>query len=125
MRQAQKHEPAAPGLAVRRGLQRSDALVPYLSVRQLVKRWTRPPYGQGVFTRQSVYRVFRFRDFPAPAVADSEGITKLYSAGDIVRFEEAHPELTDGDAKWKKIRKAGRRALYARRMKGEAPPPDV
>lgn len=97
----------------------------YLSVPQLVKRWTRPPQGRGVFTRQSVYRVFRFPDFPAPAVADSEGLTKLYSAADIDRFEEAHPELTDADAKWRKIRRAGRRALFARRLKGTPPPPDV
>jgi hypothetical protein len=97
----------------------------YLSVPQLLKRWTRPPRGAGVFSRQSVYRVFRFPDFPAPAVTDSEGITKLYRASDIDRFEEAHPELTDGDAKWRKVRKAGRRALYASRMKGVTPPPDV
>jgi hypothetical protein len=69
--------------------------------------------------------VFRFPDFPAPAIVDSTGRVRLYRTADILHFEETHPELTDGDAKWRKVRKAGRRALYAARMKGATPPPEV
>ncbi len=50
---------------------------------------------------------------------------KLWHTADIAAFETSHPEVTDADAKWRKIRKDGRRALYARRMKGETPPPNV
>ncbi len=97
----------------------------YLSVRDLLKRWTRPPEGRGVYTRRGIYKLMHSAEFPAPAITDDAGNTKLWRAADIAAFETSHPEVTDADAKWRKIRKAGRRALYARRMKGGTLPPDV
>jgi Prophage CP4-57 regulatory protein (AlpA) len=90
----------------------------YLDTRDLLKRWTRPPTGSGVFARQSVYRLMRCADFPAPVIVT--GRVRLWHLSDIATFEDAHPELTDADAKWRKIRKAGRRALFAaaQRRKG-------
>jgi hypothetical protein len=99
--------------------------VPYLSVADLLKRWTRPPRGHGVYTRQGVYKLMHSVEFPVPAITDGTGLTKLWHLSDIASYEDSHPELTDGDAKWRKIRKAGRRALYARRMKGGTLPPGV
>ncbi len=97
----------------------------YLSVGDLLKRWTRPPQGSGVYTRQGVRKLMHSPEFPAPAITDGTGRVKLWHLSDIAGFEDAHPEVTDAAAKWKKIRKAGRRALYARRMEGATPPPDV
>ena len=94
-----------------------------LAVSDLLKRWVRPPKGQGIYTRQGVHKLMHRPDFPAPEI--DTGSVKLWRLSVITGFEEAHPELTDGDAKWRKIRKAGRRALYARRMKGAEPPPNV
>jgi len=91
----------------------------------LLKRWTRPPQGSGVYTPRGVHKLVHSADFPAPAIIDGTGRVKLYHAADITDFETRHPEVTDGDAKWRKVRKAGRRALYAARLKGATPPPDV
>jgi formylmethanofuran dehydrogenase subunit A len=96
----------------------------YVSMGDLFKRWTRPPQGHGVYTRQGIQKLVRSADFPAPAITDGAGRVKLWHPADIAAFETSHPEVTDADAKWKKIRKAGRRALYARRMKGGTLPPD-
>ncbi len=89
----------------------------YLSVGDLVKRW--------IYTRQGVQKLARTSEFPAPAISSASGRVRLWRSDDIARFEEAHPEVTCADAKWRKIRGAGRRALYGRRMKGRTPPPDA
>ena len=93
----------------------------YLDTRDLLKRWTAPPTGRGVYTRRGVYKILRSPDFPAPVI--TTGRERLWCLSDIATFEDTHPELTDADAKWRKIRKAGRRALFAHRMKGGTPPP--
>ena len=87
----------------------------YLDTHDLLKRWTRPPAGRGVYARQSVYRLMHCADFPAPVIAT--GRVRLWHLSDIARFEDTHPELTDLDAKWRKVRKAGHRALFAARLK--------
>jgi len=87
----------------------------HVSMHDLLKRWTRPPKGRGVFTRQGVYKALRWPDFPAPAVSDGTGLTKLWHPADIDAFESRHPEFTDELAKRRKIRKAGYAALMRKR----------
>ena len=87
--------------------------MPYVSIPDLLKRWTHPPTGRGVYTRRGVYKILRSPDFPAPVITDDAGRIRLWHLSDIATFEDTHPELTDADAKWRKIRKAGRRALFA------------
>lgn len=78
--------------------------MPYLSMFDLLKRWTRPPKGRGVFTRQGVYKLVHRPDFPAPAITDGAGRMKLWHVADIAAFESVRPELTDDEAKHRKVR---------------------
>lgn len=87
-----------------------------LSKRDLLKKWTRPPIGRGIYTRQGVYKVFHFADFPAPAVTDGAGLTGLWNPADIDAFEAAHPELTSEDAKHNKVKRAGYAARLGRQQ---------
>lgn len=68
-------------------------------------------------TRQGVRKLMHSSEFPAPAITDGSGRAKLWHLSDIAPFEDAHPDFTDADAKWKRIRKAGHRALFAARQK--------
>jgi hypothetical protein len=67
----------------------------------LVKRWTRPPIGRGVYTRQGVYKLTHSAGFPEPAI--TSGRVRLWRAADIAVFEVAHPELTDDAIKHRKV----------------------
>lgn len=99
-----------------RGLDRRQSLVTYLRLSDLVKRW--------IYTRQGIQKLARSPGFPAPSIT-GPGRLRLWESPDIDRFEETHPEVIDADAKWRKIRNAGRRALYGRRTNGETPTTDA
>lgn len=71
----------ANGSAIRWGKTMPD----YLGFRDLLARW--------VYTRQGIYKVLRYPDFPAVVFTINQGRTKVWAAGEIAAFEKRHPEL--------------------------------
>ena len=63
----------------------------YVGFRDLLARW--------VYTRQGVYLVMRWPDFPAPAFEIDGGKTKVWRLVDVESFEKRHPELLTEAAK--------------------------
>lgn len=62
------------------------------------------------YTRQGLYKVRRWPDFPRPVESVNRGKVRLWNLTDITGFENAHPELKSNADKLRKV--AGyRRAL--------------
>jgi len=68
----------------------------YLTLADLVRRW--------VYTRRGLQKLIGRGGFPAPVITDATGRLKLWHTADIAAFEDAHPELTDREAKRRKVR---------------------
>ena len=67
-----------------------------LSWVDLQKRWSH-------YTRQGLYKVRRWADFPKPIESVSCRKFPLWHLTDIRAFENAHPELTSNVEKWRKV----------------------
>ncbi len=67
-----------------------------LSWIDLQKRWSH-------YTRQGLYKVRAWEDFPKPIYVVSDGKSPLWHLPDITAFEKAHPELTSNVEKWRKV----------------------
>ena len=68
----------------------------YLGFRDLLARW--------VYTRQGLYKVIRYRDFPVVAFEINGGKTKVWRRADIETFEQGHPELLSEAARDFKVK---------------------
>ena len=68
----------------------------YVGFRDLLARW--------VYTRQGLYLVMRWHDFPAPAFEINGGKTKVWRSAEIEAFEKRHPELLTDAAKAFKVK---------------------
>ena len=68
----------------------------YLGFRDLVARW--------VYSRQGLYLVMQWRDFPAPAFTIDGGKTRVWRVAEIESFEQQHPELLTEYARDRKIK---------------------
>lgn len=81
-----------------------------LDLADLQARWSH-------YTRQGVYKVRKWPDFPPPFLCVGGGKNPLWHVTDIMTLEQAHPELTSNTDKLNKV--AGyRRALAQRRKAG-------
>lgn len=82
-----------------------------LSTTDLQKRWSH-------YTRQGLYKVRKWPDFPQPFLQVSCGRFPLWHLSDILALENAHPELTSNVEKWRKV--AGYQRARAKGKHGEA-----
>ena len=78
MRQAKKHDAPRVVCRPRRSASGKGGRAWLCQLGDLVKRWTRPPQGTGVYTRQGIQKLVRAADFPAPAITDGAGRVKLW-----------------------------------------------
>ena len=67
----------------------------FLGLRDLFTRW--------VYTRQGIYLVMRWPDFPPPAFTINNGKTQVWKRTDIEALECNHSELVDDGAKYRKV----------------------
>ena len=93
LRHAIRHDESLPS-----GRQESANLASpeYLGFRDLLARW--------VYTRQGLYNVICYRDFPAPAFVINGGKTKVWRTVEIAAFEQQHPELLSTEARDFKVK---------------------
>jgi hypothetical protein len=86
-----------------------------LSWGDLQDRWSH-------YTRQGLYKVRAWPDFPKPVESYSGGKVHkvhIWHLTDITAFEKAHPELTSNVEKWRKV-KGYQRALAKGKHGGAA-----
>ncbi|MBV9771684.1 MAG: hypothetical protein JOZ32_19085 [Bryobacterales bacterium] len=57
----------------------------------------------GHYTRQGLYKIRRWPDFPKPVEVLGRGREPIWHLTDITAFENAHPELKSLAAKWRKV----------------------
>lgn len=56
-----------------------------------------------IYTKRGLLKMAARDDFPAPAFTVGGGKIRIWHLADIVRFEEAHPELTSENEKHRKV----------------------
>ena len=55
------------------------------------------------YTRQGLYKVRKWADFPTPVEVLGRGKVPVWHVTDIIAFENAHPELKSNVEKWRKV----------------------
>lgn len=80
-------------------------LTPRLGWLDLQDRWRH-------YTRQGLYKVRAWPDFPTPVESVNRGKVPIWQLTDITAFENAHPELKSNAEKLRKL--AGFRAARAK-----------